>query len=135
MKRGFYCTSQQKYIIEYLKEHNNEALSVEKICSALCQNSSIGKATVYRTLDRLIDKGCAIKVPAFEGKTALYRYIGEETNPKEASMVCLCCGRTIAIECNHLIELVNHINADHGFSLDTRHTLFYGYCSACKEKK
>ena len=135
MQRGFYSTNQQRYILDYLESHSNEALSAERICSELSKDYSVGKATVYRTLDRLVEKGTVIKVPSFEGRQARYRYIGEDSNPKEGRMVCLECGRSIAIECNHLEKLVKHIDQEHSFLLDTRHTVLYGYCRDCKGGK
>ena len=39
------------------------------------------------------------------------------------------------MECSHLAELTQHIWEDHHFSLDTRHTVLYGYCQSCAEHR
>ena len=46
-------------------------------------------------------------------------------------MVCLDCGRAFPLECSHLEELTRHIQSDHQFEVDTRHTVLYGHCCDC----
>ncbi len=126
--RDEYTTRQQTAVLDYLKA-NDKALSVDEVFSGV---ANVGRTTVYRSLDRLVDKGFVIKVPSYEGKSARYRFIGSGCDSSQAKMVCLSCGCTIPLECGNLKELVAHISADHGFEVDTRHTMLYGYCRKCR---
>ncbi len=128
--RDEYTTRQQTAVLDYMKA-NDKALSAEEVFLGV---GSVGRTTVYRSLDRLAEKGCVIKVPSYEGKSARYRFIGKDCNTSQAKMVCLSCGCTIPLECGNLKELVNHIAEDHGFEIDTRHTMLYGYCGKCRKE-
>ena len=112
---GRYHTKQQTLILEYL------ALKKDKV----------GRATVYRALDRLVEAGTILKIPSGDGNRALYRYMGEAALPSSGRMVCLDCGRAFPLECSHLEELTRHIQSDHQFEVDTRHTVLYGHCCDC----
>ena len=59
------------------------------------------------------------------------RYMGEAALPSSGRMVCLDCGRAFPLECSHLEELTRHIQSDHQFEVDTRHTVLYGHCCDC----
>ena len=132
-ERGKYSTTQQRMVLEYLEKHSSRAFSAGEVYEALfASGEKIGQTTVYRALDRLASEDSLIKVPSFEGKQALYRYIGKEENPSSGKMVCLGCGRTIPLECEHLEALVHHIGKEHDFEIDTRHTVLYGYCKECR---
>lgn len=56
---------------------------------------------------------------------------GGSSPPLQRRMVCLDCGRAFPLECSHLEELTRHIQSDHQFEVDTRHTVLYGHCCDC----
>lgn len=128
-----YSTSQQRSISSYLEAHP-DAFTAEEVHLAL-EEKSIGLATVYRALDRLCEEGVVMKVPSYEGRQARYRYVGTSKDPSQGCMVCLSCGRMSGIECEELEKFVEHISIDHDFKVDTRHTVLYGYCRECEEKR
>lgn len=131
-----YRTKQQDLILAYLSRHTDDAVTVDTILDALhTSGSEIGQTTVYRALDRLVEDGAAIKVPAANGNRAWYRYVGEDAPASSGKMVCLKCGRTYPLECTQLGALAQHIYADHQFAIDPRHTILYGYCQRCEPKK
>lgn len=131
--RGRYRTKQQQVIVDYLSQCQNTAMTVEAVGDGLRRSGiSVGQTTIYRALDRLCEIGVAIKVPAVLGNQARYRYVGESAQPDSGKLVCLKCGRTYLLECGHLEELTRHINADHEFEIDSRHTVLYGYCRDCR---
>ena len=118
---GRYHTKQQTLILEYLALKKDTAFTAESVWRGLLGvEEKVGRATVYRALDRLVEAG-----------TILNRYMGEAALPSSGRMVCLDCGRAFPLECSHLEELTRHIQSDHQFEVDTRHTVLYGHCCDC----
>lgn len=131
-----YRTKQQELILDYLSHHTGDAVTIESVLDDLRQSGfHIGQTTVYRALDRLVEDGGAVKVPAADGNRARYRYVGGPASPLTGKMVCLSCGGTQSLECSQLEALTRHIRADHQFAIDPRHTVLYGYCQACESKR
>ena len=113
---GRYHTKQQTLILEYLALKKDTAFTAESVWRGLLGvEEKVGRATVYRALDRLVEAG----------------YMGEAALPSSGRMVCLDCGRAFPLECSHLEELTRHIQSDHQFEVDTRHTVLYGHCCDC----
>ena len=129
---GRYHTKQQTRILEYLALKKDTAFTAESVWRGLLGGEEkVGRATVYRALDRLVEAGTILKIPSGDGNRALYRYMGEAALPSSGRMVCLDCGRAFPLECSHLEELTRHIQSDHQFEVDTRHTVLYGHCCDC----
>lgn len=135
-QRGKYSTLQQRTILSYLERNSSSSFTAGEVFQALTDaGESIGQTTVYRALDRLAEEDLLIKVPSMDGRQARYRYIGASVDPASGRMVCLSCGKMIPLECAHLESLVRHIGSEHGFEIDTRHTVLYGYCPECSHKR
>lgn len=127
-----YNTKQQAMILDYLVRKKDPVFTAEAVWHGLRElENTVSRATVYRALDRLVEAGTILKIPSGDGNRALYRYMGEAALPSSGRMVCLDCGRAFPLECSHLEELTRHIQSDHQFEVDTRHTVLYGHCCNC----
>lgn len=127
-----YNTKQQAMILDYLVRKKDPVFTAEAVWHGLRElENTVSRATVYRALDRLVEAGTILKIPSGDGNRALYRYMGEAALPSSGRMVCLDCGRAVPLECSHLEELTRHIQSDHQFEVDTRHTVLYGHCCDC----
>ena len=127
-----YNTKQQAMILDYLVRKKDPVFTAEAVWHGLRElENTVSRATVYRALDRLVEAGTILKIPSGDGNRALYRYMGETALPSSGRMVCLDCGRAFPLECSHLEELTRHIQSDHQFEVDTRHTVLYGHCCDC----
>ena len=137
MKRDSgYNTKQKEKLLEYLMKNKEKHTNVQEISAFLsAEGSSMGVATIYRQLDRLVEQGLVRKY-AFDGKTcACYQYIeNEEQCRSHFHLKCLGCGRLIHLDCEHLAELTRHIEDEHDFAIDYSQTVFYGRCSECRGK-
>ncbi|MBP5578516.1 MAG: transcriptional repressor [Ruminococcus sp.] len=137
MKRDSgYNTKQKEKLLEYLMKNKEKHTNVQEISAYLsAEGSSVGVATIYRQLDRLVEQGLVRKY-AFDGKTcACYQYIeNEEQCRSHFHLKCLGCGRLIHLDCEHLADITRHIEEEHDFSIDYSQTVFYGRCSDCRGK-
>ncbi|MBQ9001859.1 MAG: transcriptional repressor [Eggerthellaceae bacterium] len=126
--RGKYRTQQRKLVDECLARHAGEYLTVDLALASIRETGgSIGRTTVYRTLEDMVAGGCAIKV-CVPGGEARYR-IAEEG--AAGQLVCLECGRVLPLDCRTAAGLAEHVFEHHGFEADPSRTVLYGRCADC----
>ena len=90
-------------------------------------DSSIGLATVYRTLRLFVEAGIASERRFQEGVT---RY--EPQQPHHDHLICVRCGRIVEFENDAIERLQDEIAAHHGFTLLSHRHELYGACEACR---
>lgn len=130
MKEG-YSTRQGAVILAYL-EKNIGPYTAEELAEAL-RAQRVGKATVYRHLERLCEGGLVRRFFPAEGASASYQYVGGHGDcSRHYHMVCSRCGRLFHLDCHQLCTLTEHIEEQHGFLLDAERTILYGVCADCR---
>ena len=90
---------------------------------------SVGLATVYRTLQGLVDAGEVDAVRTPDGQVAYRACAGRARHHHH--LICRSCGRTVELELQEVEGVIAALAARHGFS-EVQHELeLYGVCSAC----
>jgi len=132
-----YRTRQGDMILECLKAQGSRHMTVEDIRAALRdKGDSVGQATVYRHLDRLVREGVAVRYAGATGQGACYQYIGcGEDGRAHYHLVCSECGRMIHMECGHMDEVTAHLLEHHQFCVDRFRTVISGLCRQCADKR
>ena len=93
--------------------------------------SSIGLATVYRTLIDLAQTGEADSLQSKDGEV-LYRAC---STAHHHHLICRDCGLTLELEAKNLEKWADEVAADNGFS-DPSHTIdIFGICSDCRSQR
>lgn len=128
-----YNTQQRERILGLLKENAGRHLTAEEIESAARREGRpVGKSTVYRYLDRLVDQGAVRKFIAEEGKSACYQYTGADAPcVNHYHLKCSDCGALLHVECEFLDKVGSHVLEHHGFVLNGEKTVLYGLCRDC----
>lgn len=130
-----YSTEQRKAILEIFLENEHRHLSAREIIEISSKrNLNISKATIYRYLNNLTDKGIIKRIITDNKSEACYQFV---TNKKELNsfhMICSECGELMHLDCEEVSHFLEHIKKDHGFNIDTRRVTFYGKCKNCMEK-
>lgn len=131
-----YKTRQREQILNCLTENSTKHMTADEIVDWLKEHQTdVGKATVYRTLDKLIEEGRARKYICEEGKSACYQYIDEQGEcHKHFHLKCVECGRLFHLECDYLSDLEQHILKHHNFVVDNTKTVLYGVCEDCRHE-
>jgi Fur family ferric uptake transcriptional regulator len=93
--------------------------------------SSIGLATVYRTLADLAQAGDADSLQSNEGEV-LYRAC---TNAHHHHLICRECGKTVEIEAERVEKWADEVAQEHGFSEPSHNIDIFGNCAACHSAK
>ncbi len=122
-------TDQRKIILGvFLKTERH--LSVEDLYNiAKKKDSSIGQATVFRTLKLLCEADIAKEVDLGDGKKRYEHKYGHEHHDH---LVCLKCGRFIEAVDSRIEKLQGALCRKHGF-LPRRHKMeIFGICKKCR---
>ena len=120
-------TRQRLAVLEALKSVDDfrSAQEVHEILSS--SGSSVGLATVYRTLQLYADQGDVDLLRTEDGE-ALYRRC---SSTHHHHLVCRGCGRTVEVEGPAVETWAERVAGQHGFR-DVSHTLeIFGTCPDC----
>ena len=88
----------------------------------------IGRATVFRTLETLVEAGVARRLE-LEGH--VYAYVAC-LPAHHHHLACTRCGRVEEIDEAYITPIARHVAADLGFEIDDARLDFYGRCATCR---
>jgi Fur family ferric uptake transcriptional regulator len=89
----------------------------------------IGRATVYRTLQWMVDANIARKVDFGEGRS---RYEPSFRHPRHFHLICEQCHRSSEFLSSDIEALMEEVAADRGFSAARSVLQIYGVCEDCR---
>ena len=128
---GYKWTDQRRDIIAYLAEDLNQHLSAEELHAILKERGEqIGLATVYRTLELMVEAGIVHKLQFGDGRS---RYEVADADHHHHHLICNRCGQVFEVPMDWLEELEQSIEKDYDFEITGHHLKIYGICSACKK--
>ncbi len=132
-EKRVYNTRQKDEILKTISEFGQSHFTAADVVKKLSDKGiSVGQATVYRTIDRLSEKG-ELRKYIVDGAASCYQSAGEHKGCHEHfHLKCAICGKLIHAECDELTKIASHIASDHGFDVDFSKTVFYGTCENCK---
>ncbi|MBR5263031.1 MAG: transcriptional repressor [Clostridia bacterium] len=130
-----YNTKQGELILNILKSGAGEHFTADDIIRLSEKDGKkVGKATVYRHLDKLIRAGEVRKYIVEEGMSACFEYVGASHScHSHYHLKCSSCGELLHVRCDFLDEVSSHIFGHHGFEIKPEKTVLYGICQNCRE--
>jgi Fur family transcriptional regulator, ferric uptake regulator len=96
------------------------------------QNPGIGRATVYRTLQWMVDAGVARKVDFGEGRS---RFEPSYRHPRHFHLICSTCHRSSEFLSSDVESLMEEIAAARHFAPTQAVVQIYGTCEECRTGK
>ena len=130
-----YDTRQSRLVYEFLKKNPSRHFCADEVYFALVnEGEKIGRSTVYRQLDRLVECEKAKRFFSGDGEAYCYQFSSSECK-NHYHLVCSNCGKLIHTECDFLDRLSKHISDSHEFTLDTSRTVLCGLCADCAKEK
>ena len=93
--------------------------------------STIGLATVYRSLIDLVEVGDADSLQSKDGEL-LYRAC---TAAHHHHLICRDCGLTVEIEANRVENWADEVAKEHGFAKPSHTIDIFGTCLECQKPK
>ena len=134
-----YKSKHRDQILEVLREQEGRHLTAGQLLDRLREKGlTIGVATIYRQLDRLVEEGLVNKYMVDAVTGACYEFKGEHGG--ESAYVhgkCEKCGKVVHIERRSVEAAMQSLSGSEGsgFELDCTRTLFYGICGDCRRHK
>jgi len=128
-QQGCRMTPQREIIVEAIA-HSGRHMTAEEVLEIVRQKTSaVNIATVYRTLDLLVEKGLATRADLGEGRVV---YATVRHGP-HIHLVCRRCGRVLEADAALLAPLTDALREEYHFCCDTGHLALYGLCEACNQ--
>lgn len=125
-RRGFRLTPQRLAILEVVDASHGHLSAAEIYERASLKVPGLTEATIYRTLDFLVEQGLALIAHVGSG-----RIVYETAAESHHHLICRKCGGTLAIDHHDLEPLYQHLESLTRYRLDSSHLTFFGLCPAC----
>ena len=122
-------TPQRKLILEVFLQQKGH-IPIEDLHEKIQdQDTTIGIATLYRTMKLLVDSGLA-DIHTFNDKTTYERLYQVKHHDH---LICKVCGRTVEFE-HPLIEKYQlEVCERHGFTMKSHKMELFGICNECQK--
>ena len=128
--RGFRVTPQREMIIEAIA-HQGEHINADEVFSLIHERTkTVNIATVYRTLDLLVDQGLASRIDLGEGRV-IY---ASNQHGSHIHLVCRQCGRVLNADQELLLSFHQQLQSNYRFAADLQHISIPGLCDACQKE-
>lgn len=129
-KKQLKSTKQRDIIVKTFFDMHGEHVKIEDLLQAVRKhNAAIGYATVYRTLNLLVEAGIANQRRFNDGQS---RFEIDDQDEHHDHLICTECGTIIEFHNDSIEKLQEDIARKYKFKL-TRHKMeLYGVCSDCK---
>ena len=124
---GFRVTPQRRVIMQAIWDSGEHA-TLGNIMTAVAERSpEISPATVYRTLDLFIKRNLIIATQ-LKDKT-VYEVASEHPHHH---LICRACGHDQRIDHHIMMRLIEDIDQDYHFLVESEHIILLGVCEHCR---
>ena len=122
-------TASRSEVIEALLKAHGHITADDLFEQLRSQGSSVGRMTVFRTLDMLAETG--IVRPIYQGSGAAHFVILEDGHHHH--LVCIKCAESVEFsECTLADELSSKLAQNHNFKIEGHLLEIYGLCANCQ---
>ena len=126
--KGYRITPQREMIIQTVAHSSSHMTAEEIFAEVQTRTKALNLATIYRTLDMLIDEGLVTGINLGEGKIV---YATVNHGP-HIHLVCRGCGHIMDADPQILVPLKKQLQNDHNFVADLNHVSIFGSCAQCR---
>jgi len=128
--RGFRITPQREMIVEAIA-HSGHHINAEEVFAQVRDRSrAVNIATVYRTLELLVEQGLASRIDLGEEQVIYATY----QHGPHIHLVCRQCGQVLDANQDMLSVLNHQLQSEYQFAADLQHVSVVGLCSDCQVK-
>lgn len=128
---GMRMTPQRAAVLGALEEQGR-ALTAGEVADELRRDHpTLGRATVFRTLDALVEAGMAQR---FEREGHVYAY-ASCSGRHHHHLICTGCSRITEIDEAVVRSVVERLARHHGFTVAHETLDFYGTCRRCSARR
>jgi Fur family ferric uptake transcriptional regulator len=130
-RRGLKLTSERRLLFDEIFERHEHLEADELLVRLRSKHKKISRATIYRTLELLVDSGIVGRVRIGE---AGYRYERLRAGDHHDHIICDQCGRVIEFFEPRIEALQDEVAERHGFILLSHSHQMRGICKRCRPR-
>jgi Fur family ferric uptake transcriptional regulator len=134
---GHRVTAPRRAILERIMEYNQPFTSEQLFRDLGGDEGPIGRATIYRTVDLLLDDGWLARVhwsaSSAQPIPSEHAYVPAERGHHH-HMVCRNCGSTITFEGCNIDDVLGGLTRRLNFRIEGHWLEVYGLCQICQRK-
>ncbi|MCX6546088.1 MAG: transcriptional repressor [Acidobacteria bacterium] len=128
---GKRSTKRERILGVFLKHEGH--LSADDLVDLIHrEDARISRATVYRTLQWMVEAGIARKVDFGEGR---FRFEHSYRHPRHFHLICKTCNRSLEFLSSDIEALIEEVAAARSFSARQSVLQIYGTCDECRTGK
>ena len=127
-ERGERMTGPRRAVLAVLAASGGHLAAEDVVAAVADVDSTVHRASVYRTLDALCDLGVVQHVHIGHGATAYHLVRGGDAH---VHAQCSACGAMVDLPLDVLDGAAERMAREAGFLLDPTHVALSGTCAAC----
>lgn len=127
-RQGYRLTPQREMIAEAVAHAGRHITAEEVFEQVQTRARAVNLATVYRTLDLLVDLGLVSRADLGNGRVT---YASLNHGP-HCHLVCQSCGCVIEADYTLVAPLERQLQEQYGFAANLSHFAISGLCAECK---
>ena len=128
-KEGLKYTPQRTAVLEEIIKDKGHRESEEIYLALKKRGQHVSRATVYRTMDILVNNGFARKMNLGDGRA---RYESKVNSPHHDHLVCMDCGLIVEFMDQKIEDLQDKIAIQYEFQLKRHIHQLFGLCKKCQ---
>jgi Fe2+ or Zn2+ uptake regulation protein len=128
--QGYRLTPQRLAILQVLQKAKRHLTPAEIYRLVSEDMPGLTEATVYRTLNFLVEQGLALVAHIGHGQL-VYEYAEHDHH----HLICRDCGEMQEIDHDALKALYRQFLEETGYQIDTVHAIFFGSCPECQQER
>ena len=125
-------TKERKVVLQQMFHHRGHLEAEDLLYSLRRKKKSASRATVYRTLELLVNSGIVRKVDLGHGHS---HYELALDHPHHEHMICLKCGKVIEFSDKTIERALTRLCKKSGFEHTSHRFQIFGYCDKCRRTK
>ena len=128
-KEGLKYTPQRTVVLEEIIKDKGHRESEEIYLALKKSGQHVSRATIYRTMDILVNNGFARKMNLGDGRA---RYESKVNSPHHDHLVCMDCGLIVEFMDQKIEDLQDEIAIQYEFQLKRHIHQLFGLCKKCQ---
>jgi Fur family ferric uptake transcriptional regulator len=122
-------SSKRDFIVDVFLRQDGHISADDLVEIIRREDARISRATVYRTLQWMVEAGIARKVDFGEGR---YRFEHSYRHPRHFHLICKSCNTSSEFLSSDIEALIEEVASARGFSSRQSVVQIYGTCEACR---
>jgi len=126
---GKRLTVARRAVAEAIAEQAGHFTAEDVLAVSRRRRRAVARATVFRSLDLLVELGLVERVDLPSGDHA---YVACEPDAHHHHVVCSACGRSVEVGELGLRPILERIEFSTGFAIDSHRLELFGLCPECR---